>query len=205
MLSEKRLTRVIKRLPKKSIYSYSDVKEKLNDIDSSTLSKTIMCLHKKGVVTHVDRGMFKKEEPINSLLFVYGSLKKGFQNHDIIKEATYKCKVRTRKKFAMYEEPFGNYPYLIDKGNQGHKIEGELYEINRKDLLDAIDEFEGAPTYYVRKSIMVEMRNGEIKKALAYFFASQKIPDNQTPLEEWTDNKDRYLKIFQDYHKSMSK
>jgi len=90
-----------------------------------------------------------KQQKNKKLLFVYGSLKQGFCNHNILDKRF--CKkigdAKTVKKFGMFIDDFGNYPYLIDEPFSN--IHGELYEIYAQELLDKLDEFEGTPDYEV--------------------------------------------------------
>lgn len=58
-------------------------------------------------------------------LFVYGSLKKGFENNSLLKKSIFKGKAFTIEKFGMFKHDFGNYPYLVEKPL--NIIEGELY------------------------------------------------------------------------------
>jgi len=122
---------------------------KLKDVSKDTIRKYLHRLHDRGFISIEKRGYFKKIKPFNEFLFVYGSLKKGFDNHKLLdKYAKRVGKASTISKFAMYEDSFGNYPYLVKKPIT--KVIGELYEIKRKELLDKIDEFEGVPEYYKR-------------------------------------------------------
>ena len=87
----------------------------------------------------------------------------------------------------MFEDSFGNYPYLITKPIS--KIDGELYQINREELLERIDEFEGAPDYYQRKKIKVKTHHG-VNIAYVYVRKDADIPLNQEPLKVWQNNAD---------------
>lgn len=187
---------------KKNVLSYSDIREEL-DIDSNKLSKTIKTLHKEGYVTLKGRGKFKFEtERIEIIIFVYGSLKRGFDNNDMLKDAQYICKAETVRSFAMFEETAGNYPYLLKNKNKGYsKIKGELYRIYRKNTLKKIDRFEGAPDYYKREKIKVKIKKKEVKLAETYFFTNTIIPEDQEPLEEWTKDNNYFLKAFEEHYK----
>lgn len=57
---------------------------KVDNISTDTTRKILHRLHDNGSITITKRGYFKKEEPFNELLFVYGSLKKGFDNHNML-------------------------------------------------------------------------------------------------------------------------
>ena len=161
---------------------------KVNGISTDTTRKILHRLHDNGVITIVKKGYFKKEEPFNELLFVYGSLKKGFDNHNLLsKYAKRLGKAHTVKKFSMYEDSFGNYPYLVDVPFA--KIKGELYEITRAELMQKIDEFEGAPDYYIRKKIEVKSHHG-VQRAFVYIREDAEVSDTQEPLKEWVNNID---------------
>jgi gamma-glutamylcyclotransferase (GGCT)/AIG2-like uncharacterized protein YtfP len=159
---------------------------KMDTISIDTTRKILHRLHDNGFVTIVDRGHFKREKPFSELLFVYGSLKKGFDNHSLLKKYAKRLgKAHTVKKFGMFEDSFGNYPYLIDTPLS--KIKGELYQITRAELMQAIDEFEGAPDYYQREKIEVKSHHG-VNRAFVYIQSNTKVPDNQEPLKEWSNN-----------------
>jgi len=160
----------------------------VDGISIDTKRKILHRLHDTGVITIVKRGYFKKEKQFSELLFVYGSLKKGFDNHNLLKKYAKRLgKAHTVKKFSMYEDSFGNYPYLID--TPFSKIKGELYQITRAELMQKIDEFEGAPDYYVRKKIEVKSHHG-VKRAFVYIKQDVDVPSDQQVLKEWTNNID---------------
>jgi gamma-glutamylcyclotransferase (GGCT)/AIG2-like uncharacterized protein YtfP len=85
----------------------------------------------------------------------------------------------------MFEDSFGNYPYLVDAPFA--KIKGELYQITRAELMKRIDEFEGVPDYYVRKKIEVKSHHG-VKRAFVYLKPDRALPTDQYPIKEWTNN-----------------
>jgi len=161
---------------------------KVDGISTDTTRKILHRLHDNGVITIVSKGYFKKEETFDELLFVYGSLKKGFDNHNLLdKYAKRLGKAHTVKKFAMFEDSFGNYPYIIDAPHT--KIQGELYKITRAELMKKIDEFEGAPDYYARKRIEVKSHHG-VQRAFVYIREGSDVPSDQEVLKEWTNNVD---------------
>lgn len=185
----------IKTLPIDKVvpFSYLDLKE----ISTDTRRKYLHRLHERGVISIVDRGFFKRIKPFNEYLFVYGSLKKGFDNHRLLdKYAKRVGKASTIRKFGMFEDSFGNYPYLVSEPI--YKIEGELYQISRKELLEEIDEFEGSPDYYQREKIKVKTHKG-VKLAYAYIRADADIPKDQKPLKVWQNNTEYKVEKFNSF------
>lgn len=181
-----KLERKINVLPIGEIVPFSYID--LQDVSKDTIRKYFHRLHERGIISIVKRGYFKRIEPFHELLFVYGSLKKGFDNSRFLEKSTRRLgKALTVGKFGMFEDSFGNYPYLIQKPIS--RIVGELYEIQRKELLDQIDEFEGVPDYYQRKKIKVKTHHG-VCFAYVYIREDAEIPNHQTPLKVWENNAD---------------
>ena len=184
------INQIIKKINKLEInkvvpFSIIDIK----NISVDTKRKVLHRLHDNGIITITSRGYFKREKVFEELLFVYGSLKKGFDNHNVISKYSKRLgRAHTVKKFGMFEDTFGNYPYLINQPCE--KIQGELYQILRKDLMKKIDEFEGAPDYYQREKIEVKSHHG-MQRAFVYIQSDVDAPIDQIPLKEW-DNKSEY-------------
>lgn len=170
---------------------------KTSDVSTDTLRKILHRLHDKGEISIVSRGYFKRIEPFRELLFVYGSLKKGFDNHHLLQKYTKRIgKAITIGKFGMFEDSFGNYPYLLPVSKM--RIHGELYLLERKELLEKLDRFEGVPEYYQRKKILVKTHRG-IQRAFVYIQMHTAIPDDQKPLREWTENTEYKIQQLDNY------
>lgn len=194
-----KIQRKIKTLDINEVLPFSTVR--VDGISVDTTRKILHRLHDNGFITIVSRGYFKREESFSELLFVYGSLKKGFDNHKLLdKYAKRLGKAHTVKKFGMFEDTFGNYPYLIDAPY--NRVNGELYQITRKELIEKIDEFEGAPDYYQREKIEVKSHHG-VKRAFVYIQTSIKAPSNQEALKEWNNQSDYKVQKLNDYLNNM--
>ena len=76
------------------------------------------------------------------LIFVYGSLKRGFYNENLLYNAKSLGKVKTVKKYPLIVTKNPHYPYLVKEEGKGHEIIGELYRV-RRDELEKLDHFEG--------------------------------------------------------------
>ena len=204
MSYKKNLLKIINNLSLSEVYTYNQIEKSLHSIKKKLLHEQLISLHNQGYITIKNNNKFKIEnkKPKKKLVFVYGSLKKDFDNHHIIEKAKYKCKARTVKKFDMFKEDCANYPYLLKRTTiKSHNIKGELYEIYRNDILNELDRFEDAPNYYERHTIKVKIYNGEIKKADAYFMKEHKIPKNKEPISEWIEEKNNFLLEFEEYYK----
>lgn len=100
------------------------------------------------------------------LVFVYGSLKKGFGNHywmEGVKGKFIGNGVTKEPKFKLYS--FQDIYPAISFGNE--KISGELYKVNNIGLR-YLDYLEGYPSYYNRKKFLIEC-DGKTYKAFIYY------------------------------------
>lgn len=80
-------------------------------------------------------------------MFVYGSLKRGFQNNPLLGTATFVAEDRLldHKMFSL-----GGYPGIIYYPNKNLKISGELFVVDSP-TLTRLDQLEGHPNHYERK------------------------------------------------------
>ena len=92
---------------------------------------------------------------------VYGTLKKGQVNHIAIKGATHKI-TQELTGWVMYN--LGNYPTIIETGNDCDQIMVEIYEMP-KFWMKTLDRIEGYPRMYNRKIVQTE-----VGKAFIYFW-----------------------------------
>ena len=82
------------------------------------------------------------------LLFVYGTLKRGFRNHYLLHDARYLHDTHTRNAaytMRVFNDPATQSPYPAVFHGGTHKIMGELYQVTpltlaRVDILEAIGQ-----------------------------------------------------------------
>ncbi|KAJ6703942.1 AIG2-LIKE (AVIRULENCE INDUCED GENE) FAMILY PROTEIN [Salix viminalis] len=99
-----------------------------------------------------------------TLVFVYGTLKKDFPNHHLVqqlisqKEATYVGTCITHQPHPLVIGSCG-IPYMLFlPGGVGHQINGELYSVTAQGLV-SLDELEGTSVgHYERRPVQVTMR-----------------------------------------------
>lgn len=109
-----------------------------------------------------------KEETKKHLLFVYGTLKEGFYNHDRYlggSKSTSLGSAFTSNDYTLYIEAL---PFMVEESSDA-PVEGELYEIDDATLAE-IDDLEGHPYAYRRQKIRVTNVDGEEKLCYAYIY-----------------------------------
>ena len=85
------------------------------------------------------------------LVFVYGSLKRGFCNHGLLKDAKFIKHDQTKEaEYRMYSA--GAFP-MVSNGDK--HIGGELYEVAEA-TLDRLDRLEGHPNWYKREQVYLQ-------------------------------------------------
>lgn len=101
-----------------------------------------------------------------SLIFTYGTLKRGFANHTLMQglidsgDAVYVGRYSTDLPFPLICGPYG-IPFLINLPGQGHRVSGELFSVSPRGLCD-VDELEGTSRgYYDRLPIRVSCIENE--------------------------------------------
>lgn len=98
-------------------------------------------------------------------LFVYGTLKRNFHNHYLLKTSQYLGTGHTKNKYAMYAT---SIPFVV-KSEQVSNIYGELYVVNDK-TLKQLDRLEGHPTWYCREEIQIITEAKQTINAWLYFY-----------------------------------
>jgi gamma-glutamylaminecyclotransferase len=142
------------------------------------------------------------------LLFVYGSLKKGFRNESVLKDADFitdNCV--TCDEFEMYPCRDYTFPYLFKTNRDVSKnIKGELYEVDSNFLDVELDNFEGVfAGLFQRETISINLRNNEKLRVQAYIVATSDrilgdIDMTPTPLNEWSKENNQ-AGLLVDYYK----
>lgn len=104
-------------------------------------------------------------------VFVYGTLKSGHINHEIIRGASFLGRGRTiAGDFDLRSPNHNAFPVAFRKSilrvprEVLGKVTGELWVVNPKDML-SIDALENNGTMFVREKVWVVCRDQEIKGA----------------------------------------
>jgi gamma-glutamylaminecyclotransferase len=120
---------------------------------------------------------------MNSLVFVYGSLKEGFENHEILSDAEFIARTRTKRN-DYHMVSLGKFPAVVKNGC--YFIAGELYKVDPLTMA-YLDMLEGNGELYERER--VELITGQ--KAWMYLFLYDLKEDNnriavQDQVQSWT-------------------
>ena len=97
----------------------------------------------------------------DKLVFVYGSLRKGFGLNPVLKSSSYVETVKTKPKYTMYS--LGAFPCIVKGGDTA--IVGELYNIS-PETERRLDMIEGVPQLYRKGKVEIKGYGN----VLAYFF-----------------------------------
>ena len=123
-----------------------------------------------------DRGTWYSKDNVlqDTLVAVYGTLKKGFGNNTLLKGSTYVGKGETKNKYPMVAS---GIPYLIEEEGKGFNVDVELYAVS-KSTLESLDSLEGHPNWYRRKEIDIVIGK-KTKRAWIYFNLVEKVNGRQ--------------------------
>lgn len=109
------------------------------------------------------------------LIFVYGTLKKGYSNHSILGDSEFVGEFETNDDFILFDCGF---PYMVVPEELKAEntlvrtcVRGEIYAVSDPDVLDHLDALEGvAYNHYRHQEITVVPVNSEedVQRAIAY-------------------------------------
>lgn len=87
-----------------------------------------------------------------TILFVYGTLKRGERNHFRISDQEFLGEAVTAPNYRVFD--LGPHPGLVRDDTNGLAVCGELFAVSDRCLAE-LDAFEEVPTWFVRESIEV--------------------------------------------------
>ena len=90
-------------------------------------------------------------------VFVYGTLKKGIQNHHLLAGAEYVGQAYTIECFKMFNVGF---PIIREAEADGHAVFGEVYDVDDQ-TLSRLDRLENEGTMYDRKVAQIAFPPGQ--------------------------------------------
>jgi gamma-glutamylcyclotransferase (GGCT)/AIG2-like uncharacterized protein YtfP len=100
------------------------------------------------------------------LVFVYGTLKRGYEFHAPLADQKFVSLATTEAKYSMFD--LGSYPGLVHDKDGGQAIEGELYLVDDRCLvqLDKIEEVDSG--MYSRETIELQTPTDDLVESYFY-------------------------------------
>lgn len=112
-----------------------------------------------------------------TILFVYGTLKRGERNHRLLADQRFLGAATTAPRYRVVD--LGPHPGLVRAGSEGLAVRGELFAVTEC-CLSELDDFEGVPGPFVRELIEIDGRTG----VWAYFLNTP-VPDGARTGDRW--------------------
>jgi pyruvate carboxylase len=110
----------------------------------------------------------------NNRLFVYGTLRRGFSLHGLLKRSGVRFEGKGRIRGRLFD--LGEYPGAVPSQRASDIVEGEIYRLASPAQqfveLDAVEEYDPrrpSTSLFRRRLVEVQAENGARIKAWAYF------------------------------------
>jgi len=105
------------------------------------------------------------------LVFVYGTLRKGFGNHRLLEhpQVEFVCEDSIRAK--MYTAHWG-YPFIVFSQSNKDRVVGEVYEVPYSLVINRLDHLEGYQGSKTRHNLYYRKRAFTANKNLVYVYES---------------------------------
>jgi gamma-glutamylaminecyclotransferase len=100
-----------------------------------------------------------------TLLFLYGTLKRGCRNHPLMEGQEFLGPAETLPRYRLYD--YGPYPCLVEDGASGVAVRGELWRVDAA-ALARLDAFEEVGHTFARREVALTNVAGPV---FAYFFS----------------------------------
>lgn len=124
---------------------------------------------------------------VNHYVFVYGTLKRGYWNNQLLEDQKYLGEAVTIDSFAMFD---GGFPVLVPNSRGIHSdykasIRGELYEVDDYGL-SMCDQLEGHPEFYERYKLPIELLTSTAppKREVAWVYIGKSACEGREVLVE---------------------
>jgi gamma-glutamylcyclotransferase (GGCT)/AIG2-like uncharacterized protein YtfP len=113
-----------------------------------------------------------------TILFLYGTLKRGQQNNHFLAAQQFLREATTMPLYRLYA--IGWHPGMVLDADHGEEVKGELWAVD-DEALAKMDEYEGHPTWFIRRDVAVRDCFEEVQ---TYMF-NQRVPPGAVSGTEW--------------------
>ncbi|MEM7011179.1 MAG: gamma-glutamylcyclotransferase family protein [Verrucomicrobiota bacterium] len=102
------------------------------------------------------------------LIFVYGSLKRGFSAEGRL-DGSFQFEASTEPTYRMYD--YGGFPGVVEVKEGGYAIKGEVWEISEA-CLPLLDQYEAVDEgLYVRATVKLAEPYQHMREVIMYLYA----------------------------------
>lgn len=108
--------------------------------------------------------------------FVYGTLRRGFGNHRIMREVGGKF-LGEAISVVAFPLVIADLPYLLDYPGEGFRVVGEVYGIADSAGWERLDQLEGHPDFYRRRRERFKWTAGGGQVEAWVYFLARPSPD----------------------------
>ncbi len=108
---------------------------------------------------------------MTDLIFVFGTLKQGFENHHVNRGERIGARFVSVAPYPLYIVGARCFPWLLDRPGQGIPVVGEVYRADAQALaeMDGLERID-TPGWYERRRLLVRPEGGgEAIEAWVYF------------------------------------
>lgn len=144
--------------------------------------------------------LFLQQNAMSNILkiFIYGTLKRGQPNQHWLTNvangyAKFLCVAQSIVPMPLIIASRFNIPFLLPFAGHGHRVKGEIYEIDEK-MLSKLDVLEDYPTLYNREIQNFETDTGEIVPCIVYYLCYH--PEKLLHYEHLAEYKDTPEKAY---------
>jgi gamma-glutamylaminecyclotransferase len=118
-----------------------------------------------------------------SLVFVYGTLKRGCSNHHYLEGQTFLGEVRTAGGFALFD--LGGYPGMVEVPGEPGSVGGEVWSVDAA-CLASLDELEGTAEGQYRRG-PVPLPGPFADRGVEAYYYLQGVEGRSRLTADWTD------------------
>lgn len=110
-----------------------------------------------------------QEPESGTVVFVYGSLKRGYALHHLLASQVWLGRAQTEPRYCLYET--GEYPGIVET-SRGISVHGEVYRVSAE-CLRALDAAEGVEDLlYERRPICLQAPHDVLGAQAWYYLGS---------------------------------
>lgn len=118
-----------------------------------------------------------------SLVFVYGTLKRGYSNHHLLAGQAFQGEARTAPGFALFS--LGSHPGMVELPSDGGSVTGEVWSVDKR-CLEQLDLLEGTAEGLYRRGL-VPLLEPFAGRGIEAYFCLESVEGRRRLGDTWTE------------------